>query len=156
MNLLSELRTRLDAALSPLVDDRAELLDMVRPSQDAKFGDYQANFAMPLGKRLSRPPRDVAADVVARLLVDGLRKSDVVARIGGDEFAVLLGHADKDQADETASRLIELIAGCDLIHDGNPLPLSVAIGATPIQPDDTSESAMARADREMYRVKVAA
>jgi diguanylate cyclase (GGDEF)-like protein len=99
---------------------------------------------------------DEALIQVARLLVDGLRKSDVVARIGGDEFAVLLGHADLAKADETATRLIDLIAGCDLIHDGQPLPLSVAIGATSIRPDDTTESAMARADREMYRQKSAA
>ena len=41
-----------------------ELLDMVRRSQDPAFGDYQANFAMPLGKRLGRPPREVAAEMV--------------------------------------------------------------------------------------------
>jgi diguanylate cyclase (GGDEF)-like protein len=99
---------------------------------------------------------DEALIQVARLLVDGLRRSDLVARIGGDEFAVLLGHADRAKADETAARLIERIAGCDFIHDGHPLPLSVAIGATSIQPDDTTESAMARADQEMYRHKSAA
>ena len=44
-----------------------EWLEMIRRSQDPKFGDYQANFAMPLGKRLGRPPRQVAAEVVARL-----------------------------------------------------------------------------------------
>jgi arginyl-tRNA synthetase len=38
---------------------------MIRPAQDAKFGDYQANFAMPLGKQLARPPRDVAAQIAA-------------------------------------------------------------------------------------------
>ncbi len=43
-----------------------ELLEMIRPAQDAKFGDYQANFAMPLGKRLGKPPRDVATEAVQR------------------------------------------------------------------------------------------
>jgi len=40
---------------------------MVRPAQDPKFGDYQANFAMALGKRLGQPPRDVATEVVSKL-----------------------------------------------------------------------------------------
>jgi arginyl-tRNA synthetase len=40
---------------------------MVLPTQDAKFGDYQANIAMPLAKRLGKPPRDVAAEIVSRL-----------------------------------------------------------------------------------------
>jgi arginyl-tRNA synthetase len=69
MNMLQELRKRLDAALSDLVpaEERPALLDMVRRSQDLKFGDYQANCAMPLGKKLGRPPRDVAATLVERL-----------------------------------------------------------------------------------------
>ena len=72
MNILSQLQSRFRTALAGLVDDPADLVAMVRPSQDAKFGDYQANFAMPLGKRLGRPPRDVAEEVVGRLVVDDL------------------------------------------------------------------------------------
>lgn len=70
MNILSQLQARFRTALSGVVDDPTDLLTMVRPSQDAKFGDYQANFAMPLGKRLGRPPREVAEEVVGRLVVD--------------------------------------------------------------------------------------
>jgi len=99
---------------------------------------------------------DAALVQVARLLVGGVRKSDLVARIGGDEFAVLLIHADEDSAHETAKRLIEVIAGSEFTHAGQVLPLSVAIGAGSIRGDDTPETAMARADREMYRRKAAA
>jgi diguanylate cyclase (GGDEF)-like protein len=99
---------------------------------------------------------DEALMQVARLLVGGVRKSDIVARIGGDEFAILLGHSDADSAHETASRLGDLIAGSDFSHGGRPLPLSVAIGAAAIHADDTPETAMARADQEMYRRKAAA
>lgn len=99
---------------------------------------------------------DQALMQVARLLVGGVRKSDVVARIGGDEFAILLDHADDSSAHETASRLAELIAGSDFTHNGQALPLSVAIGAASIHADDTPETAMARADQEMYRRKAAA
>jgi diguanylate cyclase (GGDEF)-like protein len=99
---------------------------------------------------------DEALIQVARLLVGGVRKSDVVARIGGDEFAVLLVHSDETSAHETARRLIDLIADSDFTHDGQALPLSVAIGAGAIRGDDTPETAMARADREMYRRKAAA
>jgi diguanylate cyclase (GGDEF)-like protein len=99
---------------------------------------------------------DEALMQVARLLVGGVRRSDVVARIGGDEFAVLLVHSDEDSAHETARRLIDLIASSDFTHAGAVLPLSVAIGAGPIHGDDTPETAMARADQEMYRRKAAA
>ena len=82
MNILSELQVRFRTALAGLVDDPAELVEMVRPSQDPKFGDYQANFAMPLGKRLGRPPREVAAEVVGRLDVADLCQPPEIAGPG--------------------------------------------------------------------------
>ena len=99
---------------------------------------------------------DEALIQVAGLLASGVRKSDVCARIGGDEFAILLENADEASAHETAARLIDQIACCELMHDGNELPLSVAIGGALIESSDTAESVMARADEEMYRRKAAA
>jgi len=67
MNLLAELRRRFAVALEELDEDAGALAELVLPSQDARFGDYQANCAMPLGKRLGRPPREVAEELIARL-----------------------------------------------------------------------------------------
>ena len=99
---------------------------------------------------------DEALIEVADLLEQGVRKSDVVARIGGDEFGILLENADEQSAHETAARLIDLIAACEFLHEGNVLPLSVAIGVELIDESDTAQSVMARADEEMYRRKAAA
>jgi arginyl-tRNA synthetase len=66
MNILSELKDRFRPVLGQFVDDPDELLTMIRPAQNPQFGDYQANFPMPLGKRLGQPPRDVAAEIVAQ------------------------------------------------------------------------------------------
>lgn len=99
---------------------------------------------------------DQALIQVSRLLVDGIRKSDLVARIGGDEFGIVLGHSDEPSAHDTAARLIDMIAGCDFRHDGQALPLSVTIGVGMIHADDSPESALDRADAEMYRHKAAA
>lgn len=67
MNALAELRRRFTEALAPVAEDASTLAEMVLPSQAGKFGDYQANCAMPLGKRLGKPPRDVATELVERL-----------------------------------------------------------------------------------------
>ena len=99
---------------------------------------------------------DEALVQVAQLLVGGVRRSDVVARIGGDEFGLLLSHADEASAHDTAGRLVDLIADCDFMHDGDPLPLSVAIGVALIGAEDEPHEIMARADEEMYRRKAAA
>jgi arginyl-tRNA synthetase len=72
MSILPDLKARFRAALAGMVDDPAEMVELVRRSQDPKFGDYQANMAMPLAKRLGRPPRQIAAEIVARLDVSDL------------------------------------------------------------------------------------
>jgi len=82
MNALAEIRSRFATALKPLVDSPEELLGMIRPANDAKFGDYQANLAMPLGKKLGKPPRDVATEIVDALSLDGLCNNVEVAGPG--------------------------------------------------------------------------
>ncbi len=72
MNPLAELKSRFLKPLSALADDPAELLNMIRPAGDPKFGDYQANCAMPLGKKLDRSPRDVAVEIAAQVFLNDL------------------------------------------------------------------------------------
>jgi diguanylate cyclase (GGDEF)-like protein len=99
---------------------------------------------------------DEALIQVASLLSKGVRHSDVVARIGGDEFGILLESSDESAAHETAARLIEQISTCEVLHDGEALPLGVAIGVGMIDALDTAEAVMERADEAMYRRKAAA
>ena len=99
---------------------------------------------------------DVALIHVAEKLLLGTRANDTVARLGGDEFCVLLDHADEALALEIAERLVNMIAGEDCLYDELPMPLSVAIGVTLIEPGDTPATVLARADKAMYRVKAAA
>ena len=68
MNILSTIRARFRPALESV--DAGEIekyLEMIKPSQDPQFGDYQANCAMPLGKQLGESPREVASRIVAAL-----------------------------------------------------------------------------------------
>ena len=78
MSILTILKERFRAALAGLVDDPTELLEQIRRSQDPKFGDYQANMAMSLGKQLRRSPREVAAEIIGRLdLADLCEKPEI-------------------------------------------------------------------------------
>ncbi|MGI9516054.1 MAG: arginine--tRNA ligase [Pirellulaceae bacterium] len=103
MNLLQEIRSRFAPVLAVHVDDVAPLLTMIRPAQDDKFGDYQANCAMPLGKRLGQPPRDVAAQLVEQVDLADLAETPDVAGPGfinitiRDDFLInALGNAFAD------------------------------------------------------------
>jgi diguanylate cyclase (GGDEF)-like protein len=99
------------------------------------------------------PAGDEALIKVSELLQGGVRASDCVARIGGDEFAILLEHAEEASARDTAARLADEVARCGFEKDGAELPLSVAIGVALIGPDDDADEVIARADAEMYRAK---
>ncbi len=82
MNILALLRSRFAQALAPLTDDAATFVAMVRPAQDPRFGDFQANCAMPLAKQLGRPPREVAAQIVEHLSVSDLCEPPQIAGPG--------------------------------------------------------------------------
>jgi arginyl-tRNA synthetase len=78
MNVLRLLQVRFHRALIGLVPDPAPYVVMVKPAQDARFGDYQANCAMPLAKVLGGKPRDVAQQIIDRLdLGDFLEKPEI-------------------------------------------------------------------------------
>ena len=62
-----------------ITDNPAEYLDLIRVSQDPKFGDFQANFAMPPAKKLGKNPRDIAAEVITNLDIAGICKPPEIA-----------------------------------------------------------------------------
>jgi arginyl-tRNA synthetase len=80
--ILDILRSRFSLAIEGFVDGGLDYLDLIRSSQDSRFGDYQANIAMPLAKRLSRNPREVAGEIISRLRVDDICDSVEVAGAG--------------------------------------------------------------------------
>ena len=99
---------------------------------------------------------DAALIHLTELMVSSVRQTDLVARIGGDEFAILLDHADEKSAQETAARLAERVAGCEFCFEGRCLPLSIAIGFTLVETGDSPVAVLDRADEAMYREKDAA
>ena len=78
MNLLLLLQDRLRKALDGWVAAPESYALMVKPAQDPRHGDYQANCAMPLAKALGRKPREVAEEIVRRLEAgDVVERTDV-------------------------------------------------------------------------------
>ena len=87
-------------------------------------------------------------------IIDGhIRNSDLVARIGGDEFAILLDNLDADQVESKIAFLTNRLESAHLEHGGHILTLGAAIGYCFVGPNDNVEALMSRADAAMYRDK---
>lgn len=84
MNILAALQDHFRSALEQLTDgaDVESLVSMITPAQDSRFGDYQANCAMPLGKQLGKAPRDIAAELIEVLSLDEMCEPAEVAGPG--------------------------------------------------------------------------
>jgi diguanylate cyclase (GGDEF)-like protein len=97
---------------------------------------------------------DRALASLARRLRGRLRHSDIVARVGGDEFAVLLPHTDSVQGQALASQLLEAIRSHPIDLGGPPIALSAAIGIA-LFPEHgtTADELLAHADQAMYQAK---
>lgn len=91
MSLLSEIQQRFRPVLSRYDAETDQLLKLIKPSQDERFGDYQLNCAMPLGKKLKRPPREIAEEILAGVDLEGFCEK---AEIAGPGFINLTLHPD--------------------------------------------------------------
>jgi diguanylate cyclase (GGDEF)-like protein len=90
---------------------------------------------------------------IAAVLRSNVRTSDIVGRLGGDEFGVLLTRANAAHAENKAHDLAQLIAGAPFMWKGERVTVSVAYGAHGLAPGEDPRDALAAADRAMYRHK---
>ncbi len=92
---------------------------------------------------------------VAERLGTAVRPTDVAARVGGDEFAVLCEHLDGPDATEVgtiATRIRQAVRASNR-SDDHPFALEASAGVAMATPDDTAVSLLARADRAMFAAK---
>ncbi len=88
---------------------------------------------------------------LARILQSNIRVCDMVARTGGDEFALLLDNLDADEVERKILALIERIKTTQLLHEGRILEFGAAIGYNFVGPADTVSALMSRADEATYQ-----
>jgi len=81
-NVQRLLEKRVEAAIVAAFPEAGQTPALLAPAQDARFGDYQANGAMALAKRLGKKPREVAEQIVKRLDVSDLAETPEVAGPG--------------------------------------------------------------------------
>jgi diguanylate cyclase (GGDEF)-like protein len=96
---------------------------------------------------------DAVLRAVAATLQRHVRASDTVARIGGDEFVLLLWHLDEAAAAAKAAALEEVVAATPIPWGATSLVVGASVGFAVLSPADTVAEVLARADRAMYARK---
>lgn len=97
---------------------------------------------------------DVVLKEVAKRLRTAVRDTDTVARIGGDEFAVIIEpQGDREVAERLAKRILDILVKPILV-DGKPHPVGASIGLVVASPDVLDmEGLLKSADAAMYEAK---
>ena len=97
---------------------------------------------------------DQLIKVLANTMKESLRSSDVLARIGGDEFVVLLPEADHTHALEAGERIRSATVNTSFDREGRRIDMTVSIGIASYPDDGESlEDIMENADRALYKSK---
>lgn len=103
-----------------------------------------------INDRFGHPAGDEALRAVAERLKANVAGSDLVARMGGDEFAVIYTQASLPVAEARARSLARALEGAPLRFGEWSAPLHVSYGVAGITPDIEGEEVVARADAAMY------
>ena len=98
---------------------------------------------------------DAVLKKLSVILREGVRGIDVTARIGGEEFAILMPGTTQQMATETAQRLRHTVSKTEIgLADGRSIVVTVSMGVSSFGPDDaTMNEMMHRADRALYAAK---
>lgn len=96
---------------------------------------------------------DNVLKILGRLLEKHTRKSDFIARFGGEEFMMLLPETDIQTAFVVAEKLRELIAASKFMYHGQPVPITISCGLAEFVADDDPDKVFQRADAALYEAK---
>ena len=165
---LAEARARM-ASLEKLVDEdplmpvcnrRAFVRELTRMMAFAgRYGVpgslvyFDVNNMKQINDAYGHAAGDAALMQVARVLVESVRATDVVGRLGGDELGVLLVQTDNALAEHKAAELAALIEKRPISWQGQNLRVGVAFGTYAFRGGENASAVIDAADRAMYRRK---
>ena len=147
-------------ALVPLLNRRAMVRELgrirtfaLRYGASASLVYFDLDDLKSVNDRFGHAAGDAALKAVAERLAASVRESDVVGRMGGDEFAVILVQANAEVAEAKAGALARAVEHDPLQLGDWSAPLHVTYGVCEITQDLEPEEIVAAADAAMYARK---
>jgi diguanylate cyclase (GGDEF)-like protein len=97
---------------------------------------------------------DAILVAIGEALIGNTRKSDIAARIGGDEYGVLLDTISPDNIAGRAARITQAVSKLKIPYRGEILTTQISVGHALIEPGMKPADLLLRADKSMYKSKV--
>jgi diguanylate cyclase (GGDEF)-like protein len=114
---------------------------------------FDVNGMKQINDRFGHPAGDAALRHVAEVLLQQTRSSDVVGRLGGDEFGVILAQIPEEAAGEKAEQLADAIVADPCVWQGHELEVGVSFGVYAFSGKEQVDEALSAADAKMYEHK---
>lgn len=128
-----------------------EIARAARYGTPVSFIIYDVDRFKRINDNYGHPMGDKVLIELSRLAGATIRKTDFLARWGGEEFAIIVPHARAEEAAKLAEALRAAIAG----HVSEDVePITCSFGLAEYQPGDTAETLVERADKALYCAKV--
>lgn len=169
---LSETRSRIEYlerladqdALAPVANRRAFMRELGRTIAyssrhkiESSVVYFDLNRMKHINDRYGHAIGDAALLHVATILLKRVRNSDLIGRLGGDEFGLIMPNSGREGATAKASRIAQEIGATPIAAEGRPLTIdgenvfiTVSFGVHCFGSDDDATSALAKADKAMY------
>ncbi len=146
--------------LTPILNRRAFLRELERiQNVTRRYGTPASlvyfdvdKFAL-INNEFGHSVGDVALNAVARSLSESVRESDIVGRMGGDEFGIILFQAGHDIAEFKARSLAENLESKPLMVEDASISIRISYGVCEISAAAEAETIVATADTRMYAQK---
>lgn len=147
-------------SLAPIANRRAFVRELSRMiAFTRRYGPpssviyFDVNGMKQINDTHGHPAGDAALRLIAEVLSKNVRESDIVGRLGGDEFGVILAQASQDQANAKATALAAAITATPLHWGSVEIELSAAYGVYSFTGSDDAQVAIEAADKAMYKHK---
>ncbi len=147
-------------ALTPLLNRRAFVRELGRiRTFSQRYGSpasvvyFDLDGFKNVNDRFGHAAGDEALKAVAERLQSQVRDSDILGRMGGDEFAVILVQADRATAEAKAQTLAQAVEQTPMSFGDWSAPLHISFGVCEITPDMEPEAIVAQADAAMFTRK---
>lgn len=114
---------------------------------------FDIDYFKKINDSLGHDAGDVVLSEIARIINEQVRQTDIFGRWGGEEFILICSQISEEHLITLADKLRETIEQHSFLIDGQSIQVTVSIGATKVNTNETFEAVFKRADKALYTAK---